>query len=128
MKKVGFVFALLSTTLLWAASDKPNPADFTVKVHVVSSGSKEICGSAGVSCRMFQVLETVIDGQPVQLEGFSEGVLALGDYPARISAAIHSVSKHPNNYDIYRGYDLLMPDGTTRTYTVTRLGPARSNP
>jgi hypothetical protein len=127
MKKLGFAFALLSTTLLWAAPDKPNPADFPVKVHVVSSGTNVICGSSPV-CSFLQVLETVIDGQPVQLEGSGEGVLALDDYPARISPAIHSRSKHPNSYDIYRGYDLLLPDGTTRTYTVTRLGPASSKP
>ena len=126
MKKLALAFLLLQTAFLLAAADKPNPADFAVKVHVVSSASQQTGGDA----RTFyiQVLETVIDNQPVELQGSSQGVLALGDYPARVSAAVHAPNKHPNSYDIYEGYDLLMPDGTTRTYTVTRLGPAPSHP
>jgi hypothetical protein len=38
------------------------------------------------------------------------------------------MAQKPNAYDIYRGYDLLLPDGTTRTYTVTGLGPVPTNP
>jgi hypothetical protein len=97
-------------------------------VHVVSSASL-ITGNV-----YFQVLETVINGQPVELQesslgvlALSHGVLALGDYPARISLSIHG-PKNPNSYDIYKGYDFLMPDGTVRTYAVTRLGPALSHP
>jgi hypothetical protein len=74
-----------------------------------------------------QVLETTIDNQPVELTGNSMGVLALGDYKARISTAVHG-PRNPNSYDIYKGYDLLMPDGTARTYTITRIGPAPANP
>jgi hypothetical protein len=125
MKKLALALLLLQTGLLLAATDKPNPADFTVKVHVVSSGWQSIYGSNGY----FQILETVIDNQPVEL-GYVEtsaGILALGDYPARISPSIHG-PKNRNSYDIYRGYDLLMPDGTARTYTVVRLGPAPSHP
>jgi hypothetical protein len=122
MKKFGFVFALLSTTLLWAAPDKPNPADFMVKVHVVSSGSLWVGGVDGHSN---QVLETVIENQLVELQTDNAGVLALGDYSGRLSPAVRT-PKHPNSYDIYRSYDLLMPDGTTRTYYVTRFGPALS--
>jgi hypothetical protein len=127
MKKMALMFLLLQTTLLLAAADKPNPADFPVKVHVVSSAATEICGGAG-PCAYIQVLVTVIDSQPIELQGNSDGVLALGDYPARISSSIHARNKHPNSYDIYRGYDLLMPDGTARTYTVTRIGPVPTHP
>lgn len=130
MKRIGFAFVLLSTTLLWAAPDKPNPADFDVKVHVVSSGTQTECVSG--LCYVSQLLETVVDGQPVELQGEGVhdqpvGILALGDYPARISSRIHA-PKNPDSYDVYRGYDLLMPDGTARTFTVARLGPAPSHP
>jgi hypothetical protein len=54
---------------------------------------------------------------------YNDGLLALGDYPARVSAKVKSPVT-PNAYDIYQGYDLLMPDGKVRAYTVTRLGPA----
>ena len=130
MKKLALVFLMLQTAFLLAATDKPNPANFTVTVHVVSSGSQTNCVSG--LCYISQLLETVIDGQPVELQGggvHDQGlsILALGDYPARISPSIHG-PKNPNSYDIYRGYDLLMPDGTARTYTVVRLGPAPSHP
>ena len=131
----------LQTAFLLAApdkpKDKPNPADFTVKVHVISSGSQIYCVSG--LCTACQLLETVIDNQPVELQGGgqhliefdlqgkNQGILALGDYPARISLSIHG-PKNPNSYDIYKGYDFLMPDGKVRTYTVTRLGPAPSHP
>jgi hypothetical protein len=36
---------------------------------------------------------------------------------------VHAPSKNPNSYDIYRGYDLLMPDQAVRTCQVTGLGP-----
>jgi hypothetical protein len=120
MRKLVLALLFLQPAVLLAA-DKPNPADFTVKVHVISS----VAQTSGGDTRTYfsQVLETTIDGQAVELTGSSQGVLALGDYPARVSKKIF-VPHNPNTYDIYRGYDLLLPDGTTRTYTVTRLGPA----
>jgi hypothetical protein len=95
--------------------------DFPVAVRVVTSASRVqvLQGTAGT----YQVLETVIDGQPVELEAENGGVLALGEYKARVSASVRAPNG-PNSYDIYRGYDLLLPDGATRTYRVVRLGPA----
>jgi hypothetical protein len=124
MKKMALVVLLLQTTMLLAAADKPNPADFTAKVHVVSSGTSWV----GNVPDYVQVLETVIDNQAVELRATnSTGLLALGDYPARLLAGWQQ-PKHPNSYDIYRAYDLLMPDGAKRTFVVTRLGPAPSHP
>ena len=75
------------------------------------------------------MLETVIDNQAVELRATnSGGLLALGDYPARLLVMARQKPGHPKSYDIYHAYDLLMPDGTKRTYVVTRLGPAPSNP
>ncbi len=125
MRKLAVALLLLLPSTAFAASTKPNPADFTLKVHVISSAA--LRGWSYGSVDNYQVLETVINNQPVQLQGYSLGVLAPGDYPARISTKVHG-PRNPNTYDIYRGYDLLMPDGTARTYTVTRLGPAPTNP
>ena len=75
MKKLALVFLMLQTAFLLAAPDKPTPSDFTVTVHVVSSASL-ITGNV-----YFQVLETVINGQPVELQESSLGVLALRTYP-----------------------------------------------
>jgi hypothetical protein len=124
MKRIALIFLLLQTTLALRAADKPNSADFNVKVHVMSSGAQWV----GTSTAYVQVLETMIDNQAVELRAAnSDGLLALGDYPARLLAGWHQ-PKHPNNYDIYRAYDLLMPDGAKRTFVVTRLGPGPTNP
>lgn len=122
MKTLALALLLLLPSAAFAAPTKPNPADFTLKVHVISSASRQQWADG-----LWQVLETVINKQPVELQENSQGVLELGDYPARISTKVHGL-RNPNTYDIYRGYDLLMPDGTTRTYAVTRLGPASTNP
>lgn len=113
MKKMALMFLLLQTTLLLAAAGTPNPADFPVKVHVVFTRYVATGG--------YQQIEALIDGQRVELTGYSLGVLALGDYKARISTKIHG-PKNPNSYDIYKGYDFLMPDGKVRTYQVTAMG------
>lgn len=126
MNKLALALCLLLPAAAFAASPKPNPADFTLKVHVISSAARQQWEDGLLW--PYQVLETVIDKEPVELQGNSQGVLALADYPARLSRKVHAPNSHPNTYDIYRGYDLLMPDGTTRTYTVTRLGPAPTNP
>jgi hypothetical protein len=126
MKKLALaLLLLLSTTAAFAATDKPDPAGFPVKVHVITSSSRPLYD--GTLSLPQQILETTLNGQPTELTGISMGVLALGDYPARISTKVHG-PRNPNTYDIYLGYDLLMPDGTTRTYTVTRLGPTSTNP
>jgi hypothetical protein len=103
------------------ALDKSNPADFPITVHVVSSRSRSIPSQVH-TVEAVQYLETMIDKQPVEIGCESEGVLALGDYPARVSTKIHSPSKHPNTYDIYSGYDLLMPNQSIRTWLRHRLG------
>ena len=124
MKRLALAVVLLMVSVARAA-EKPNPADFTVTVHVISSAARG--RYEGNLMSYTQVLETTIDNQPVELTGNSMGVLALGDYKARISTAVHG-PRNPNSYDIYKGYDLLMPDGTARTYTITRIGPAPANP
>ena len=124
MKKLALALLLLFTPAAFAA-EKPNPADFTITIHVITSASR--FQYDGTLTEILQILQTTIDNQPVELTGNSMGVLALGDYKARIATSVHG-PRNPNTYDIYKGYDLLMPDGTVRTYTVTRLGPAPANP
>jgi hypothetical protein len=120
VKKLALLLLLLPGSILLAA-DKANPADFPLKLHITSSAQQSLY--VGNGNQATQVLETVINGQPVQLQGYSQGVLALGDYPARINPKVHG-PKNANTYDIYQGYDFLLPDGNLRTFYVTRLGPA----
>jgi hypothetical protein len=119
MKKLALAFLLLQPAFLLAAPVKPNPADFTLTVHVVYSSTTL---GGGV-----QLLDVLIDGQQMKLGcGTATGVLTLGDYPARVSPNVGKVgkAKDPYPYDIVKGYDLLMPDGKERTYTVMAMGTA----
>ena len=117
------LLSLLLSPWLLAQAPPANPAAFPLTVHVLYS--RAVVGDTGLSG---QQLETVIDGQQVELYSVSKGVLALGDYPAVLSTKVRAPTSRPNSYDLYRGYDLLMPDGKTRTYTVSGLGPAAPNP
>jgi hypothetical protein len=123
MKKLLLAILLFLTPFAFAAT-KENPAEFTVKVHVVSSAS-HFYVFEGSRLRYYQTLETVIDSQPVELtsDGYDfDGVLKPGDYPGALVAGIQATD--PNTYDVYRQYDLRLPDGSARRYRVTRLGPA----
>ncbi len=79
--------------------------------------------SAGSWDATYQQIDAVVDGQTVHLSAPSLGVLALGDYPAKVSEKVHG-PHNSNSYDLYKGYDLLMPDGKLRTFQVTGIGAA----
>jgi len=130
MKKLALTLLLIQAPLLLVillaqpialSAAQPNPADFPTKIHVNSSRLRGF-ETNGITIYL-QYLETTIDSQPIELLCNSNGVLALGDYPARLSSKVHAPSKHPNTYDIYQGYDLLMPDKEIRTCQVVGLGP-----
>jgi hypothetical protein len=69
----------------------------------------------------------------VGLKGESRGVLALGDYKAQLKDGVNP-PKPLNGYDIYRGYEFLLPDGSTRYFEVVGFGapttctPTSTNP
>ena len=114
------LFLLLPTTFLYAAKPQPNPADYTITVHVVFSRSEPY--GEGALYQPFQELVTVINGQQVELRTTNAGVLALNNYKARVIPT-RGVPKNANASDVYLTYEFLLPDGTTRTYDVTGLGP-----
>jgi hypothetical protein len=120
MKKMLLLFLL---TVPMVAAPPPNPADFPITLHMLYS-SMTLSGE-------YQRIDVVIDGQPMELSSNASGVLTLGDYPARVSPKV-SAPKNWSAYDNMKGYDLLMPDGKVRTYTVTAVGvavlPTSSNP
>ena len=108
--------ALLAPALAGAPAKKPlppNPADYTVAVHVVFSraGLDHLGGSQ-------QALQTVIDGRQVEMVCGANGILTPGDYKAKLY-----VNDSGNSYDISQRYDLLLPDMTIRSCNVTGLGP-----
>lgn len=116
MLKVLFAFLLLAPALAFAA-DKPNPADYTVTVHVQSSHLIDICSSyiKGATCNWTQSLTVLIDGTKYEImdQHYGNAVLRLGDYKARI---VKEDTSHA--YEYTRTYELLFADGTARKYNV----------
>jgi hypothetical protein len=89
----------------WAGAD-PNPAEYTVNVHVGSSST----------AHYFQELTVVIDGKHYNLESettLANRLLALGDYKAKLVR-----DEHTTAYDSYRVYEFLFPDKKTRKFIV----------
>ena len=77
VKKIALAVLLVFSALAWAAGD-PNPAEYTVNVHVTSS-------SIDIE-RGYQLLNVVIDGKKYELgsELRLGRLLALGDYKAKL--------------------------------------------
>jgi hypothetical protein len=98
-----------------ASAEKPNPADYTIAVHVQSSHLFYLCQSASL-CGNWQRLQVTIDGKKYELQTNikSYEVLRVGDYKAKIKK---NESKVPYEYDC--SYEFLFPDGETRVYAVS---------
>jgi hypothetical protein len=94
VKKIMFAILLLTCGLAWAA--EPNPAEYTVNIHVSSSS---IAASR-------QDLGAVIDGKNYNLESEIAPylLLSLGDYKAKLVK-----DEHKTTYDSLQIYELLFP-------------------
>jgi hypothetical protein len=108
MKKLAFAAVLLLFSALAWAGEEPNPADYTINVHV---------SSARVNGRGAIRLKVTLDGKKVELEGLDveSSLLKPGDYKAK---AIPVKVKDVHTYDVYGNYELLFPDGKTRKYNL----------
>jgi hypothetical protein len=109
MKKVLIAILLLAPALACAEKKTaPNPAEYTITVHVQSS----------VLIHRFEVpsqhLKVIIGGKHYELEAItSPEVLPVGDYAARLSQ-----DKIAPNHEYSRQYEFLFADGSTRKYAV----------
>jgi hypothetical protein len=103
VKKITLAILLFSA-LAWAGGD-PNPAKYTVNVHV-SSSNIDLNGT--------QVLDVVIDGKKYELRSELpiRRVLTLGDYKAKLVT-----NEHKTPYESFQVYEFLFPD-KTRQYDV----------
>jgi hypothetical protein len=106
MRNFAAVLLLLSA-LAWAGTD-PNPADYTVVIHVSSSRWN---GHDPLR------LKVVIDGKKYELQAadFLSPLLAPGDYKAK-TVEVKVKDVHP--YDVYGTYEFLFPDKKTRRFTL----------
>jgi hypothetical protein len=111
MKKLAFVVLLFSVLLFsavaWAAD--PNPAEYTINVHV--SSSRMVMNA---SPAFSQELDVVIEGKRYELLATNpNALLALGDYKAKLVK-----DEHRTAYDSFQVYEFLFPDKKTRKFTV----------
>ena len=102
MKKIMLVLLFL-TLSAWANSN-PNPADYPLKVHVISS---RLYAPGGLT------LETTIDGTKYTLWDNWNQLLIPGDYKAKLIK-----DKRVNSYQFNSEYELLYPDGKTEHFQV----------
>lgn len=113
MRKAFAAIFLIASTLAWAGGTDPNPADYTIDVHVQSSGVDTVCTSA---CVYEQRLVAQVNGKSYELLSSPTAhpyLLKLGDYKARISK---NISDRP--YEYYTVYEFLFAGGKTQTYAV----------
>ena len=109
MKKLLLALLILAPAIS-PAETGPNPADYTVAVHVQSSRSD--CTRGGCTQR----LTAVIEGKKYRLEAYSQfafKLLRTGDYKAKIVK-----DSKPVPYEYSRDYEFLFSDGRTRKYSV----------
>jgi len=112
MKKAILALLLLAPSISWAVKPAPNPADYTITVHVQAS---RLAQSHYVNLATVQQLTVVIDGKKYELQERYPGndVLRVGDYKARIAE-----DKTQRAYEYQRTYEFLFPDGQIRQYYV----------
>jgi len=117
-----FLIALLLIAPALAVADKPtpNPADYTVAMHVQASRITLDCGevTGGSSvCIWEHHLNVTIDGKRYELNSIhplkTVLVLHVGDYKAKVVKEDTSKS-----YGFQRSYELLYPDGQTEDFQV----------
>lgn len=114
MRKALIAILLIAPMLAWAGKPEPNPADYTVAVHVQSSSIEENCSAPG--CGYQQRLVALVNGKSYELLSAptpSPWLLKLGDYKARIAK---NLSDQP--YESYTVYEILFAGGKTQTYAI----------
>jgi hypothetical protein len=94
----------------------PNPADYTLHVQVV-------CSFARINAQLpVQRIGVTIDGVPYELTSYDmpfTAILAPGAYPGRLLAE----GQKRADYDLFREYELYLPNQKTRTFYLSGAGP-----
>ena len=111
MRKLAFVimsFSILLFSAVACAAD-PNPAEYTINVHV--SSSRMVLET---SLLFSQELDVVIEGKRYELlAANANALLALGDYKAKLVK-----DEHRTAYESFQVYEFLFPDKKIRKFTV----------
>ncbi|MES2391936.1 MAG: hypothetical protein V4555_09865 [Acidobacteriota bacterium] len=116
MRKLILTLLLFQASFLLADKPRPNPADYTVTVHVTSSSTRDF----------FQRIVATINRQQFEMDGVDRGILALGNYQAR-QIPNRAAPKTSSGHDMFfPDYEFLFSDGSTRRYQVISVGTSQS--
>jgi hypothetical protein len=108
-KIIAVLFLMLFATSL-QAKDKPNPADYTIKVHISASHMQWTF----YGWKMYA--DATLNGRKVELAGDAVGIgnhaaeealVIPGDYQARLTSEFHN----SDSTAIHQVYDILLTDG-----------------
>src|ERR1017187_5070873 len=117
MKKFVAVFCLLLCAATLQAKEKPNPADFNIKIHISASENTPNPG--------FPItVDAVLNGKKVKLGGganpghssSSWSVINPGDYQIRLKKD----ESEKDGSIIRQRYELLLPNGDTWGCSIIR--------
>jgi hypothetical protein len=113
MKKAILATLLTFSCLCLGEKPAPNPANYTIGVHVAASHLVMQCSSG--LCGWHEVMDVVIGGKKYQLSEGSDrsDLLRIGDYKAQVVK-----DETTRSYEYMRTYEFLFADGKTRDYFV----------
>lgn len=110
MKTCVLAAFLMCSVAAWP--EQPNPADYPLDVHVVSS--RYVVQPEGSKfADRYEVLQVLVSGKKYELRGdppkvnHSFALIVPGDYKARVTS-----DRQKSGYLIYREYELLFLDGS----------------
>jgi hypothetical protein len=110
MRKLTIVLLLVFCSAFAHARQKPNPADFTIKVHISAT---HFLVSPSTTYMLYA--DAILNGKKLQLAGRAALIqnnyllIAPGDYPVRLIKDVHN----SDGTAIHQEYELLLTDGIT---------------
>jgi hypothetical protein len=110
MKRLAALLFLVLCAAFTLAAQTPNPADYTMKVHISASHLQGDCDQLG--CGTYLHADSTLNGKKLQLSGNVVRVknipmlIAPGDYPAKLTKDVHN----SNGTLFVQGFDVLLPD------------------
>ena len=120
LKKIMLSLGIVTGSVALAAP--PNPADYTVTLHITSSHLTDDCQRiATPPCAQLDVTtggaKYMLLGSALRSNSRSlAGVLQIGDYKAKLIQLIKGNAK--SDYLLTEDYDILLPDGKTASFQV----------
>lgn len=110
MKTLVAILFLVVSSAFARAVDAPNPADYTMKVHISASRLKTECVQR--ICRNLLYADSILNGKKLRLSGNAVQIkmtlmlIAPGDYAAKLIKDVRNSDGSLLNQE----YDLLLPD------------------